>query len=216
MTDINAMDQMLAQQVRTAEVLDERVLDAMRRVPREQFVPAAWRSLAFAECALPLGHGKHMLTPMMVGKILQTLQLNGRERVLEIGTGSGYLSACMSALGAAVRSLELHASLAESARHNLQRANVRGAEVVQGDGMLLDEPLQYDCVVLTASLPTWQPRFERALKVGGRMFAVTGAIAPMEARLVQRLDTERFDSRAVFETALEPLENAPYPAPFRF
>lgn len=216
MTAINAMDQMLAQQVRTAAVLDERVLEAMRRVPREQFVPTAWRSLAFAECALPLGHGKHMLTPMLVGRILQTLKLEGRERVLEIGTGSGYLCACMSALGAEVRSLELHASLAENARHNLQRANVRGAEVVQADGMLLDEPLQYDCVVLTASLPTWQPRFERALKPGGRMFAVTGAVAPMEARLVQRLDNEHFNSRAVFETALEPLENVPYPAPFRF
>lgn len=216
MTAINAMDQMLAQQVRTAAVLDERVLEAMRRVPREQFVPTAWRSLAFAECALPLGHGKHMLTPMLVGRILQILELEGRERVLEIGTGSGYLCACMSALGAEVRSLELHASLAENARHNLQRANVRGAEVVQADGMLLDEQQQYDCVVLTASLPTWQPRFERALKPGGRMFAVTGAVAPMEARLVQRLDNERFNSRAVFETALEPLENVPYPAPFRF
>jgi protein-L-isoaspartate(D-aspartate) O-methyltransferase len=216
MTDITAMDQMIAQQVRTADVLDERVLEAMRRVPREQFVPAAWRSLAFAECALPLGHGKHMLTPMMVGKILQALALAGRERVLEVGTGSGYLSACMSSLGAQVRSLELHASLAESARHNLQRANVRGAEVVQADAMQLDEQLQYDCVVLTASLPAWQPQFERALKIGGRLFAVVGAAAPMEARLVRRLDTDRFETRVVFETVLEPLENAPFPASFRF
>lgn len=210
------MDQMIAQQVRTADVLDERVLEAMRRVPREQFVPLAFRSLAYAECALPLGLGKHMLTPMLVGRILQALAVAGGEHVLEVGTGSGYLSACLCAMGAHVRSLELHESLAENARHNLRRANVRGAEVVQADGMLLEDSQQYDCVVLTGSLASWQDRFERALRPGGRLFAVAGQRAPMAARLVRRIDGDRFERTSLFETAIEPLENVPVPEPFRF
>jgi protein-L-isoaspartate(D-aspartate) O-methyltransferase len=111
-------DQMISQQVRTWEVLDERVLEAMHSVPREVFVPAAWRSLAFADCALPLPCGKHMLTPMLVGRIMQALEVHPGGQVLEIGTGSGYLSACLAAMGASVHSMELHAELAAAARTN--------------------------------------------------------------------------------------------------
>ena len=100
-----ALDQMIAQQVRTWEVLDTRTLDAMHAVPREPFVPAAWRTLAYADCALPLACGKHMLTPMLAGRMLQSLGVRQGEQVLEIGTGSGYLSACLAALGGRVQSL---------------------------------------------------------------------------------------------------------------
>src|SRR5450432_1496940 len=97
-----AMDQMIGQQIRTCEVLDEGILAAMRLVPRELFVPSAWRSLAYADTALPLPLGKHMLTPMLVGRILQSVTLTAGAQVLEIGTGSGYLAACCAALGATV------------------------------------------------------------------------------------------------------------------
>jgi protein-L-isoaspartate(D-aspartate) O-methyltransferase len=127
-------EQMIAQQVRTWEVLDGRVLEAMHSVPRELFVPAPWRSLAYADCALPLACGKHMLTPMLAGRILQALEIQPGDQALEIGTGSGYLTACLAALGASVQSLELHAELADQARSNLRTAGTQGAEVTCTDG----------------------------------------------------------------------------------
>jgi protein-L-isoaspartate(D-aspartate) O-methyltransferase len=211
-----AMEQMIGQQVRTWEVLDELVLAAMRSVPRELFVPAAWRSLAYADTALPLPLGKHMLTPMLAGRILQALAPRAGSQLLEIGTGSGYLSACCAALGATVQSLELHPQLADTARSNLQAAGMAGVEVTTADGLQITDTERYDCVVLTASLPIWQPQFQRALRVGGRLFAVVGEGAAMEARLVERLANGEYQSRVLFETTLEALDNAPRTPVFRF
>jgi protein-L-isoaspartate(D-aspartate) O-methyltransferase len=211
-----AMEQMIGQQVRTWEVLDELVLAAMRSVPRELFVPAAWRSLAYADTALPLPLGKHMLTPMLAGRILQAVAPRAGSQLLEIGTGSGYLSACCAALGATVQSLELHPQLADTARSNLQAAGVAGVEVTTADGLQITAAERYDCVVLTASLPIWQPQFQRALRVGGRLFAVVGEGAAMEARLVERLASGEYQSRVLFETTLEALDNAPRTPVFRF
>jgi protein-L-isoaspartate(D-aspartate) O-methyltransferase len=211
-----AMEQMIGQQVRTWEVLDELVLAAMRSVPRELFVTAAWRSLAYADTALPLPLGKHMLTPMLAGRILQALAPRAGSQLLEIGTGSGYLSACCAALGATVESLELHPQLADTARSNLQAAGVAGVEVTTADGLQITATERYDCVVLTASLPIWQPQFQRALRVGGRLFAVVGEGAAMEARLVERLASGEYESRVLFETTLEALDNAPRTPMFRF
>jgi len=216
MTHAAALEQMIGQQVRTWDVLDPAILDAMRRVPRELFVPAAWRSLAYADCAPLLAHGKRMLPPMLVGRILLALQPQGGEQVLEVGTGSGYLTACLGALGAQVRSLEVHDDLAARARKNLRAANVRVAEIVTADGMQLDERERYDCVVLTASLPLWQPRFAAALRAAGRLFAVVGTGAVMEALLVTRDARGELQRRVLFETSLEPLEHAPAPAAFSF
>ena len=211
-----ALEQMIGQQVRTWDVLDPAILDAMRRVPRELFVPAAWRSLAYADCALPLAHGKHMLPPMLVGRILLALQPKGGEQVLEIGTGTGYLTACVGALGAQVRSLEIHDDLAVRARENLRAANVRAAEIITADGLQLDARERYDCIVLTASLPLWQPQFAAALRTGGRLFAVVGSGAVMEAVLFTRDAQGDLQRRVLFETSLEPLEHAPSPAAFSF
>ena len=162
---------MISQQVRTWDVLDTRTLQAMHSVAREQFVPTAWRSLSYADCALPLACGKHMLTPMLVGRILQSLGVRQGEQVLEIGTGSGYLSACLAAIGGRVQSLEVHAELATAARANLRAAGVDSVEITTADGAALVSETAYDAIVLTASLPIYQPRFERALKYGGRLFA---------------------------------------------
>lgn len=211
-----ALDQMIAQQVRTWEVLDTRTLDAMRTVPREPFVPAAWHSLAYADCALPLPCGKHMLTPMLAGRMLQSLGVRQGEQVLEIGTGSGYLSACLAALGGRVQSLELHAVIATLARTNLHAAGATSVEVTTADGAALMSETAYDAIVLTASLPIYEPRFERALKYGGRLFVVVGTGPVMEARLVRRLGPAEYSSRVLFETSLEALENVPVPALFQF
>ena len=209
-------DQMIAQQVRTWEVLDLRVLDAMQRVPRELFVPAAWRSLAYADCELPLPCGKHMLTPMLVGRMLQALEVEAGEQVLEVGTGSGYLSACLATMGARVSTLELHEELAKLARGNLLAAGIDGVEVLSADGATLAAESAYAAIVLTGSLPVYDARFERALKPGGRLFAVVGLAPVMEARLVRRLGAGEFRSVSLFETTLEALENVPVPPAFRF
>ena len=209
-------EQMVAQQVRTWEVLDTRVLDAMQSVAREHFVPLAFRSLAYADCALPLPLGKYMLTPMLVGRILQALELQAGDQVLEIGTGSGYLSACLAALGGSVQSLELHSEIANLARANLHAAGIDAVEVTCADGAALVSETAYDAIVLTASLPMYQPRFERALKFGGRLFAVVGTAPPMEARLLRRHGPHEFTSESLFETSLEALEHAPAPPLFRF
>jgi len=211
-----AIDQMVSQQVRTWEVLDARTLEAMHSVPREPFVPAAWRSLAYADCALPLPHGKHMLTPMVVGRILQALGVRQGEQVLEIGTGSGYVSACLASLGGRVQSLELHGDIAALARANLRSAGVGSVEVTTADGAALVSETAYDAIVLTASLPIYEPRFERALKYGGRLFVVVGTGPVMEARLVRRLGISQYSTQVLFETSLEALENVPVPPLFRF
>jgi len=118
------LEQMISQQVRTWEVLDERVLSAMHTIARERFVPQEWLQLAYADCPLPLQFGKHMLTPMLAGRILQALAIDTDDQVLEIGTGSGYLSACLAALGGRVQSQELHEPLADRARRNLKDAGI--------------------------------------------------------------------------------------------
>jgi protein-L-isoaspartate(D-aspartate) O-methyltransferase len=209
-------EQMIAQQVRTWEVLDTRVLHAMSLVPREHFAPAAFRSLAYADCALPLPLGKHMLTPMLAGRILQALDVQPDDEVLEIGTGSGYLSACLAALGASVQTLELHEEIAELARANLRAAGVAGVELSCTDGAKLLSEGEYDAIVLTASLPMYDPRFERALRFGGRLFVVVGTAPLMEARLLRRRGPADFHSEPLFETSLEPLEHVPSPPQFKF
>ena len=212
----SAQQQMIAQQVRTWSVFDARTLEVMQKVPRERFVPPAWHSLAYADCALPLKAGKHMLTPMLAGRILQAVAVRGGDQVLEVGTGSGYLAACLSLMGGQVQSLELYDDLAATARDNLRAAGCSSVEVTCADGLGLVSETAYDVIVLTGSLPLYQARFERALKYGGRLFVVVGSGAVMEARLVRRSGATEFHSSVLFETALLALENAPAPPVFEF
>jgi len=214
----DAREQMIEQQVRAWDVLDDRILQALRAVPRERFVPERWRELAFADCEIALPCGKRMLRPMLVGRILQALELRAGERVLEVGTGSGYVSACLAELGGRVRSMELHPQIAEFARANLQQA-AQGelpVELLTADAMQLSEESGYDVIVLTASLPIYQPRFERALRPGGRLFVVVGAAMPQQATLIRRAGVRDWSSEVLFETGIEALENAPRPPVFGF
>lgn len=210
-----SLDQMIAQQVRTCDVLDPRVLEAMHRVPRVSFVPEPWRSLAYADCALPLPLGKRMLTPMIAGRILQALEPEPGESALEIGTGSGYLSACLAAMGARVRSLELHEEIARFARSNLRAAGY-DVEVETADGAGLAVEQAFDAIVLTGSLPVYEERYARALKPGGRLFVVVGQSPVMEALVVRRFGASEYRSTPLFETCFEALENIPVPEAFRF
>lgn len=214
----SALEQMVSQQVRTCEVLDPATLATLRSVPREHFVPAPWRHFSHAEFAIPLAHGKRMLTPLLVGRLLQAVAVQKDAQVLEIGTGSGYVAACLASLGGRVRSLELHEDIAAQARLNLAAAGVHGVSVETADGTRLDETDRYDCVVLTAAVPSVDERYLRALKSGGRLFVVhatSGASAPMEALRIRRTDSG-YDTQLLFQTSLELLEHAAVPASFRF
>lgn len=212
-----AREQMVEQQVRAWDVLDARILDVFRSVPRERFVPERWRELAFADSEIALGDGKRMLRPMLVGRLLETVAVKAGEQVLEVGTGSGYVSACLAKLGGQVRSLELHARLAEQARANLRAATPQLAvEVINTDGMALADEARYDVIVLTASLPIYQSRFERALKPGGRLFAVVGADELQQATLIRRVGEREWNSEVRFETCIEAMEHAPRPPVFGF
>ena len=216
-----ARQQMVDQQVRAWEVLDPRVLEAMARVPRERFAPEAYREVAFADAPTPLPCGQSMLPPKLDGRILQALELAPGHEVLEVGTGSGYFAACLAVLGGRVRSLEIHPELAEFARANLRANGHPGVVVETADALRwVAQPAAaargYDAIVLTASLPAYDARFEKLLAPGGRLFAVVGQGSAMEARLVTRAAANQFAHAALFETSIAPLIGASRPSPFVF
>jgi protein-L-isoaspartate(D-aspartate) O-methyltransferase len=212
-----AREQMVAQQIRAWDVLDERILNLFRELTREQFVPAAYRDLAYADTDIPLGHGQHMLAPKVVGRILQALKVQPHEQVMEVGTGSGFLSACLALQGAAVHSVEIFADLAEQARRNLAAAGIAKVQVVTGDALgMLAGPARFDAIVVTASLPVYDSRFEAQLKPGGRLFVVVGEGAAMDARLITIEASGQRRQESLFETVLDPLVNALRIEHFRF
>ena len=208
--------QMVEQQIRTWSVLDPRVLDAMGSVARERYVPAAFVRAAYADAPIPLGGGHSMLAPSLDGRILQALALTPGESVLEIGTGSGFLTACLSALGVSVRSVEIDAGLAQAAAARLKADGRHSATVETADATRLEATPAYDAVILCASLPAYDSRYEQWLRPGGRLFAVIGEQAPMEAVLITRSGEHTFQRESLFETVIEPLLNATAPSKFRF
>jgi protein-L-isoaspartate(D-aspartate) O-methyltransferase len=221
---VNAREQMIEQQVRAWEVLDARVLSLLRSVPRERFVPDSQRFLAFADVDVPLPNGQHMLRPNIAGRLLQALDLTGNERVLEIGAGSGFLTACLAAASQHVRSFEVFADLADLARSNLASNGCSNVEVVTADAMQAEAQIEppsqsaaaFDAIAVTGSLPVYDDRFQRQLAIGGRLFVVVGDAPVMEARLVRRLSAEGWVTESLFETVVDPLINARRPAGFAF
>ena len=216
MQTLDAREQMIEQQVRAWDVLDERVLDVMRRVPRELFVPHGQRYRAYADAEVPLPQGQHMLRPSVVGRLLQALLPQSGEQVLQIGAGSGFVTACLRAMATRVRALEIFPELAEAARRNLALFGVRDVEVVDADAVQGDGGARYDVIALTASLPVYDARFERMLAPGGRLFVVVGEPPVMDARLVRRASEDAVTTRSLFETVIDPLVNAVRPPEFTF
>jgi len=207
---------MVEQQIRPWEVLDQDVLDLLFAVRREDFVPAAHRSLAFADLELPLPGGEHMWAPKLEARVLQSLKLLRQESVLEIGTGSGYFTALLASRAAEVTTVEIDQVLAASAATKLARhgfANVRGeiGDGAQGWGVEL-----YDAIVLTGSTPLLPETFLSQLKPGGRVFAIVGDPPAMTARLVAWTTPGSRVTTDLFETVVAPLKNAAAPSRFRF
>ena len=216
MQPAQAREQMIEQQVRTWDVLDARALEALRLVPRELFVPERQRYRAYADVEVPLARGQHMLRPSVAGRLLQAVLPLQAESVLEVGTGSGFVTACLRAMAGTVRSLEIFPELAESAYRNLAALGMRDIEVVAADALQGDGGARYDVVAVTASLPLYDGRFEEMLRIGGRLFVVVGEPPVMEARLVRRTAETAFATQSLFETVIDPLVNAAQPPRFTF
>ena len=212
---------MIQQQIRTWEVLDPGVLALLSVVKREDFVPAEHRDLAFADVEIPLKihvqPGQTMLAPRVEARLLQELAVKNSDKVLEIGTGSGYMAALLAAKAEYVYSVEIDPELVELARANLQKAGVANVSVDLGDaarGWDLYAP--YDLIVVSASVPALPESLLRQLKVGGRLVAIVGESPTMEAQLVKRTDENAFSTVNLFETVVAPLVNAQRPEKFVF
>ena len=203
-----ARHNMVQQQLRDGSVLDARVLDAFLNIPRESFVPPEYAGQAFADMAVPLPCGQHMMSPRNQGLLLQSLELQPGERVLEVGTGSGFLAACMHHLGARVDSLEIHPELARAAREALSTREKSGISIRAVNAWSFQTHIRYDAVVITASMPDYDPHFEQWLKRSGRLFVVVGRPPVMEARLVRQYAHGRTSSRRLFELELDPIAPA--------
>jgi protein-L-isoaspartate(D-aspartate) O-methyltransferase len=207
---------MVEQQIRTWEVLDQDVLDLLFAVRREDFVPAAYRPLAFADLEIPLGDGERMWTPKLEARVVQELALQAGEAVLEIGTGSGYLTALLASRGARVTSVEINARLADEAKTKLARAGIDGITLAVGDGARGWGAHSYDAIVLTGSTPLLPEAFVGQLRPEGRVFAVVGEAPVMTARLTRRTAAGPVVTTDLFETVIDPLRNAAAPSRFRF
>jgi protein-L-isoaspartate(D-aspartate) O-methyltransferase len=207
---------MVEQQIRTWEVLDPEILDLLFTVRREEFVPPAYRMLAFADLEIPLPGGQRMWTPKMEARVLQELKLVAGETVLEIGTGSGYLTALMASLNARVTSVEIDERLSAAAQPKLVRAGLTQVELAVGDGARGWGRQSYDAIVLTGSTPILPDAFVKQLKPGGRVFAVVGEAPAMAARMMRWVAAGSVTEEDLFETVIEPLANAFSPSRFRF
>ena len=209
---VKARENMVEQQVRPWDVLDARVLDTIATLPREAFVPEALRALAYADTALPLGHGEAMMKPVLEGRTLQSLLPQASDSVLEIGSGSGYLTACLAMLAREVVSIECHADLAEAARARLATQGIGNARIETADAFSWDNAQQFDAICISGAVETLPPRFLEWLKPGGRLFAVRGHSPAMEAVLVHR-EVNGLRTESLFETDLPYLAGAaPQPA----
>lgn len=208
--------QMVHQQVRGWNVYDEDVLSVLQDVPREQFVPPEFSALAFADLAIPIGHGQHMMTPTIEGRVLQALGLTGDERVLEIGTGSAFLTACLAQLATHVTSVDIFEDFLEPAAKRLADCDIGNVELIHLNAMKELPEGPFDAIAITGSLQSFDPRFVDALAPLGKLFVVVGNAPAMEARLLLRTERHDWKSISLFETTLAPLIDGALPPQFLF
>ena len=199
---------MIEQQIRPWEVLDHQVLSVIEGLNREDFVDPAYRGLAYADCQIPLGDGVRMLPPTVEGRMLQALLLASDDQVLEVGSGSGYISACLASLAGHVRSIDANAATIERARANVDRLGLERIEFDQMSLDQLDAPESYDAITVTASLPAVPQNLKQALKIGGRLFIICGKSPVMEALLITRVGAGEWTTQSLFETDLPRLQTA--------
>lgn len=208
---------MVEQQVRPWEVLDERVLSVLESTHREDFVPVRYRKMAFADMAIPLDHGQTMMKPVVEGRLLQALELKDGETVLEIGTGSGFVAACLSKLAKSVVSVDIHEQFTKEAADKLKEKDINNVELATGDVMGGWQPEQaHDVVVVTGSVASIPDHFRGWVNPGGRLFVVCGESPAMEAQLLTKLNATEWRKESLFETDLPRLVNAEKAPEFEF
>lgn len=208
---------MVAQQIRPWYVLDDNVLDLLYKLKREEFVPAESRTAAFVDMEIPLGHGQIMLTPKMEARIVQELHIRKTDKILEVGSGSGYMTALLAERGEHVYSVEIIPELKTMAEANLKAHGITNVTLEQGDAARgWPQHAPYDVIVLTASTPVLPEAFQNSLNPGGRLFAIVGEDPVMEAMLITCVAPGQFTSTTLFETSTAPLINALQPTRFTF
>jgi len=208
---------MIEQQIRPWDVLDQDVLNLLSVVKRENFVSAAYRDIAFADLEVPLPAGEHMLFPRVEARVLQELAVKRNETVLEIGAGSGFMAALLAHRARQVLTVDIKPELAELAKRNLAENGVTNAEVALGDGARgWPGAAPYDVICVSGGLPVLPQEMLEQLKVGGRLAAFVGTAPVMKAQVITRIDEKQFRVADVFETFIEPLLNAVQPPRFKF
>lgn len=208
---------MIEQQIRPWDVLDQEILDLLAVVKREQFVPQAYAALAFVDMEIPLPAGEHMMPPRVEARILQDLNVRKHENVLEIGAGSGYMAALLANRGRHVLTVDIHPELVALARKNLTDAGIWNVDVAEGnaaEGWAAAAP--YDVICISASVPEIPQSILSQLKVGGRIAAIVGTAPVMEARIVTRVSDAEYQVVNLFETLAKPLQGAAQPSRFKF
>jgi protein-L-isoaspartate(D-aspartate) O-methyltransferase len=220
MTSLNfeaARQTMIKSQMRTWHVHDDRILDLIARMPRQDYVPAASRNLAYVDMNISLGHGEVMMTPKTEARLVQELEIDPKDKILEIGTGSGYVTALLANLGRHVVSVEIRPEFTTEAATKLARHGIRNITLEVGDGARgWDRQKPYDVILITGSLPILPEAFRDSLAPGGRMIAIVGQSPVMEVKRIRRLDGNIFTEDSLFDTDLPPLQNVIEPARFVF
>jgi protein-L-isoaspartate(D-aspartate) O-methyltransferase len=208
---------MIEQQIRPWEVLDQRVLDLLRHVPREEFVPDAYRRLAFSDTSVPIGSGEVMMAPKVEARMLQSLAVEAGDKVLEIGTGSGYVTALLGKSGGQVLSVEIHPDLLQRAKQRLGNFGLSNITLELGDGARgWPAAAPFDVIAITASMPILDALLQQQLALGGRLFVITGQSPVMEASLITRVGEREWSTESLFETDIPPLVGVPEPPRFVF
>ncbi len=218
MMDINAArETMLKQQIRAWDVLDDEVLDLIASTPREMFVPAGYRQVAFADENIPLGHDQVMMSPGTEGRLIQALRLKPDDKILEVGTGSGYLTALLAKASRQVYSIDVYEDFLTSAKAKLAQLAITNVTLQAGNAVLgWVEQQPYDVICLTGSLPRLPKSFQYQLNIGGRLFAILGNHPVMEAVLVVRTDEHSWQTQFLFETNMPRLLYGPSETTFLF
>jgi len=210
-----ARHNMIAQQIQPWNVRDDKVLELLQRLPREDFVPADYKDFAFTDMSIPLGNGQQMLTPKLEAYMLQALQVQDQDKVLEIGTGSGYVTALLASQSRHVITVDIDADMQKLAEEKLNAHQITNITYEVGDAALgWDKQKPYDVIAITGSLPILPEIFQRNLNVGGRLFAIVGDAPAMEAILITRVKDNEWTHEVLLETNIPALTNAAEPERF--
>ena len=212
-----ARKNVIEQQIRPWGGLNVRANQALSDIPRENFVSEEYLSLVFADIEIPLVGGAKMFSPKIEGRILDSLDIQGHETVLEIGTGSGYFTSVLAKLSQSVVTIELDEQLSESAQNKIKELNLNNITFINDDALAYNfDNEQYDTIVVGCALPNKNENFFRLLKPGGKLFMVVGAINQMQATLVQRTSENDWQSKSLFETHLDYMKGTEPSVKFAF